>query len=102
MRIQRTTTEWAAIIAEQKESGTTIAAYCQEHGIHPNVFYRKQKQLQRDGQTFIRVQHISRTGGTGTIRIGEIEIEARENMADDFLVRMIRCAMEAGNADVFR
>ena len=100
MQIQRTTAEWAALTAEQKESGQTIQAFCRAKGIHPNVFYRKQKQLRRDEQTFIELKSDSGTGRIGTIRIGDIEIDAPERVTDDFLIRMIRCAIEARNAVV--
>jgi transposase-like protein len=102
MRIHRTATEWVAIIAEQKKSGTTIAAFCREKGIHPNVFYRKQKQFREGEQQFVRVQAVLQNERAGKIRIGDIEIEVRENVADDFLVRMIRSAIEARNVDVSR
>jgi transposase-like protein len=97
MRIQRITTEWGTIIAEQKESGATITAFCRENGIHPNVFYRKQKELRQGEQAFIRVQSVSGTGEAGSIRIGDIEIEVREGVTNEFLARMIRCVIEAKN-----
>ena len=100
MRIQRTTAEWAVLIADHKKSGQTVQAFCRAKGIHPNVFYRKQKQLRSNEQTFVRVQTVSGACGVGTIRIGDIEIDAQENVSDDFLVRMIRCAIEARNAVV--
>ena len=102
MRMQRTNTEWSVVIAEQKKSGQSIRAFCQAKGIHPNVFYRKQKLLRDGEQTFIKVESVSSAGRAGTIRIGGIEIDAQESVTDDFLVRMIRCAIEATNAVVSR
>jgi len=36
---------WAKIIADQKESGLTIRAYCEESGLHENCYYYWQKKL---------------------------------------------------------
>jgi len=36
---------WAQIITEQKESGLTVRAYCEEAGLHENSYYYWQKKL---------------------------------------------------------
>jgi len=36
---------WAQIITEQKESGMTVRAYCEEAGFHENSYYYWQKKL---------------------------------------------------------
>jgi transposase-like protein len=105
MRIKRTAEEWARIFEQQKESGQTVPIFCRELGIHPNVFYRKQKQHQHQEveRSFIKVN----TSGlvrhaAETIRIGKIKIDVRETISDDFLTRLIRCALEANDVVVSR
>ena len=36
---------WAQIITDQKESGQTVRAYCEEAGLHENSYYYWQKKL---------------------------------------------------------
>ena len=36
---------WAKIVADQKESGLSIRAYCEEAGIHENSYFYWQKKL---------------------------------------------------------
>jgi len=36
---------WAKIITDQKESGLTVRAYCEEAGFHENSYYYWQKKL---------------------------------------------------------
>ena len=103
MRIQRTGEEWTTIIEQQKESGQTVTGFCREKGIHVNVFYRKQKQLRDDNRRFVKVMADGPNMNIPeTIRIGRIEIEAREAISDGFLRRLIRCALEANDVDVSR
>jgi transposase-like protein len=103
MRIKRTCEEWASICEQQKKSGQTVILFCREKGIHPNVFYRKQKQLRDGNPRFIKVTAPTTIMNTPEmIRIGRIEIEARETISDDFLIRLIRCAIEVNDAIVSR
>jgi hypothetical protein len=69
-------------------------------GIHPNVFYRKQKELRSGSQRFIRVRTPAPIDNynSGKIRIGKIELEVQETISDGFLSRLMRCAMEANDA----
>ena len=36
---------WAQIITDQKDSGLTVRAYCEEAGLHENSYYYWQKKL---------------------------------------------------------
>ena len=36
---------WTKIITDQKESGLTVRAYCEEAGLHENSYYYWQKKL---------------------------------------------------------
>jgi transposase-like protein len=98
MRIKRTAEEWATIIDQQKDSGHTISGFCREKGINQNVFYRKQKQQRNRKQGFIELKTVAKIKDTtGTICIGKLRIEVQETLPDDFIVRLIRCVMEAND-----
>jgi transposase-like protein len=40
--------EWRRRIGEQEQSGVSIRAYCQQHGIAEHVFYGWRQRLRRD------------------------------------------------------
>ena len=40
--------DWNELIGEQKASGQGVHAFCQEHGIKPNSFYRWRNRLQQN------------------------------------------------------
>jgi hypothetical protein len=103
MRIRKTPAEWEAIIAEQQASGLSIPQFCSDKHIHPNVFYRKRKEMSTWTKAFIKLPvKICSDMAFETIRIGSITIEVKTSISDAFFVRLIRCAMEANDVHVSR
>ncbi len=45
--------DWPTLIREHEKSGMTVASFCSERGINPNLFYRHRKR--RDRGTFVEV-----------------------------------------------
>ncbi len=46
---------WPKLIEEQKQSGKTIADFCNEKGIHYTSFYKNRKKLQ--GSRFVEIKN---------------------------------------------
>lgn len=45
-RIRRTPDEWQHILDEFDQSGLTVTRFCEDHQLHPTLFYRWRKKLQ--------------------------------------------------------
>lgn len=97
MKKYRSDDEWRELIARQKRSDKSIAIFCREKGIHPNLFYRKKKSLQETGK-LVRLPALSPSRATIEITIGCMTIEVTGGFADTELVRVLRCVREAANA----
>ena len=48
--------KWRGLIAEQKESGQSVAAFCRTRGVREALFYYWKKQLQEVARQFVEVQ----------------------------------------------
>ena len=49
--------KWCSLIAEQKESGQSVAAFCRTRGVREALYYYWKKQLQEvAGRQFVEVQ----------------------------------------------
>lgn len=48
--------KWRTLIAEQKESGQSVAAFCRTRGVREALFYYWKKQLQEPARQFVEVQ----------------------------------------------
>ena len=48
--------KWRSLIAEQKESGQSAAAFCRTRGVREALFYYWKKQLQEATRQFVEVQ----------------------------------------------
>ena len=49
--------KWRGLIAEQKESGQSVAAFCRRRGVREALYYYWKKQLQKVGRTqFVELQ----------------------------------------------
>ena len=49
-RRRRDAAAWRAVIAEQRDSGLSIAAFCEARGIAPSSFYVWRRRLTGDGE----------------------------------------------------
>jgi transposase-like protein len=45
-RVRRSAEQWAELIEAQTTSGRSIAAFCREHGLSANSFYRWRRRLE--------------------------------------------------------
>jgi len=45
LSIEERREKWIVLFAEQQSSGLTVTAWCREHGIEKNTFYRWRKRL---------------------------------------------------------
>ena len=59
---------WAQIITEQKESGMTVRAYCEEAGLHENSYYYWQKKLRTAA-----IEELSTTTGERSLQCESIQ-----------------------------
>jgi transposase-like protein len=48
--------KWRNLIAEQKESGQSAAAFCRTRGVREALFYYWKKQLQEAARQFVELQ----------------------------------------------
>ena len=72
--------KWRSLIAEQKESGQSAAAFCRARGVREALFYYWKKQLQEEARSqFVEVQvakpdlsqrHSGTLGTTIEVRLG--------------------------------
>ena len=71
--------KWRSLIAEQKESGQSAAAFCRTRGVREALFYYWKKQLQEATRQFVEVQvakpdlsqrHSRTLGTTIEVRLG--------------------------------
>jgi transposase-like protein len=73
--------KWRGLIAEQKESGQSVAAFCRRRGVREALYYYWKKQLQKVGRTqFVELQvakpdlsqrqSVSAQGATIEVRLG--------------------------------
>jgi|GEM_PF-1411444 len=97
MKKIRSNEEWAGLVNEQRLSGKSVAAFCREKAIHPNLFYRK-KQLSGSTGTFVKVPTITGDRRAVEIKSGDLVIRLEMPFADAELVRVLRCIREAENA----
>ena len=45
LRTQNSLREWSALVADCRESGMTVKAWCAEHGVTCNQYYRWQRKV---------------------------------------------------------
>jgi len=59
-RVRRSAEQWAALIEAQTTSGRSIAAFCREHGLSANSFYRWRGRLEASAgsqrRAFVRLR----------------------------------------------
>ena len=61
---RRSAEDWQVLIAEQSNSGLTVAAFCREHGLNPKYFYLRRKRLStKSGSVFVPVEMNSPSSG---------------------------------------
>jgi transposase-like protein len=101
MRKYRSKEEWQRLLASQKESGQTIARFCNENGLSPGLFYRKKKELSQSGR-FIKItpSGFRLESKPVTIRVGDFTIEVNHNCSSDLLKSVILSIKESGHAQV--
>lgn len=99
MRIFRTKEDWKEILKEQKESGKTATEYCKEKHIHPNLFYKRRKELETC-RSFIKVPVKAVSSGKIRIKIKDIIIELEPGYNKEELISVIITVLEAINVNV--
>jgi transposase-like protein len=103
---------WAGVMRERQESGLSIKAYCEQVGIHENVYYYWQRKLREAAcQQLIAVGNGSERIPTGwaickaenelnenktaeisgvEIRIGKCEVKVTRGMDEEMLSTVLR------------
>jgi transposase-like protein len=97
MKRIRSKEEWAELVTAQRTSGKSVAVFCRKHGIHPNLFYRKQRTLSHPNK-IIQVTAAARLRQNLEIAAGGLVIRLEMPIEDAMLVRVLRCIKEAENA----
>ena len=71
-------TRWCELIEQQSSGNQTIAAFCQEHGISENSFYRHKRQMRESGGGFRELLAVSREPGIRIVvgpEVSHIEVQ---------------------------
>ena len=98
MRKYRTKKEWSALIREQEKSGKSVAAFCRERKIHPNLFYRKRKE--NNSGRFVKLPlPISIPDGL-KIKVKDVTIEPGSHINSNTLKNVLQVVMEVVHARV--
>lgn len=107
MRKYRTESEWLDLIREQESSGENISYFSRQRGIHPNLFYKKRRELYpvTEKQTFVELktpsfQHKTLNRSELKITIRDIDIYPGAERDMDFLSSLIKTAWEVSGASV--
>jgi transposase-like protein len=99
MRVRRSKEEWEKLIQEQKKSGKSIAGFCKENSIHPNLFYRRIKTTNKHGG-FVKIQAPIMRSNAITIRCGNISVYIPVACTKEVIILVLQSMKEAGYAEV--
>ena len=98
--IRRSKEEWKALIQAQKGSGLNQKQFCKEHGLNPEYFSSRKKQLleplnsENESAPFVRLDQISGSeipaGTMITVRFRGVELDLPSASAP-FLAELIKC-----------
>ena len=99
MRTKRSKEEWKRLITERKTSGKTVVQFCKEKGIHPTLFYKKQREL-REANTFVKLNPTTRPKSTIRIRIKNIVIETENGITRNHLSEVLKSILEVIDAPI--
>jgi hypothetical protein len=98
MKKYRTKEEWSALILEQEKSGKSVAAFCREKNIHPNLFYRKRKE--NNSGRFVKLSLPVPNPGNLKIKVKDVTIELGSHINSDTLKDILQVVMEVVHARV--
>ena len=90
MRIKRSKEEWAALVNEQRKGSKSIAGFCKEKGIHPNLFYRKIKKANNPA-TFVKLPVVPLEHRSIAIRAGNVTIIVPRPFSNEELIQVLEC-----------
>jgi transposase-like protein len=93
---------WRELIAEQKKSGKSIRAFCQEHGQKEHLFYFWRKQL-APPEKAVRFALVETNGGLPVREKIEIALASGEKLgiapgADAATLRMVLAVLREARA----
>ena len=107
MKKYRSNEEWQELIREQEESGQTAVDFCKGKAIHPNLFYRKRKDIAQENNDshFVKlnvpVEARRNEGGVPLhINIGPIQIVLGKKTDKNQLCSIFQAALEATDAQL--
>jgi AraC-like DNA-binding protein len=89
--------KWSTIIAEQKASQLTVAAFCRQAHISPSTFYQRKRELDGDNMatTFVKATvtksvEIAQHNEPITLTIGNVTMSFPQTIKADYLATLIR------------
>lgn len=90
--------KWSTIIAEQKASQLTVAAFCRQAHISPSTFYQRKREIngEDNATTFVKatvtqsVAIAQQDNRPITLTIGDVNLSFPHNIKADYLVSVIR------------
>lgn len=87
----RTQAEWQSLINEQKKSGQTATAFCNERGVNPKYFSLKKKQFEVSipKESFVRVASPPQAPAL-LLSSGSITIHIPTNCPTQWLADLVR------------
>lgn len=79
MALRKTKSQWLALFEEQKQSGLSIAKFCQQKQLSEAYFYLKRKKLQsQDGElsTFVAARpEVASPDTAMTLQFGQCQLK---------------------------
>ena len=89
--------KWSSIIAEQKASQLTVAAFCRQAKISPSTFYQRKREIEsvNIATTFVKATvtksvEMVQDNKPITLTIGEVNLSLPHSTQADYLVAVIR------------
>lgn len=100
-RKQRSQTQWLSLINQQQESGLTASQFCRQHGLNPQYFSKRKRQLGLEAepvsgsQPFVKLQHpskqLSMTMGANLVLSYEgIQLQLSAAVEPQWLAQLLR------------
>ncbi len=91
--MRRTRTQWQQLFEEHKQSGMSIAAFCESRGLPPKYFSRRRSVMSRENNSsFVQAQVVTTDPSDTVIRLryGSCHIEFSDSISTKRLAGLIK------------